>query len=293
MLTVHHSTVYRYRQPVSLGPHRLMLRPRDSHDLRIVETGLHITPAATLKWFHDVFGNSVAVATFVETADTLRIDSILRLQQFADRLPDAQIEGTAASYPFLYTQTDKIDLGAMLIPHYADPDGQLAAWARAFVMGDRTATLSLLSELNTTIRNRFGYQARDTEGTQTPLQTLDRGWGTCRDFAVLLVDAARHLGFGARIVTGYLEISADAPSAAHVSASPDNGATHAWADIYLPGVGWLAFDPTNGSVGEHGLIPVAVAREIGQAIAIAGSFTGLPDDYLDMTVTVAVTRDHG
>ena len=141
----------------------------------------------------------------------------------------------------------------------------------------------MLADLNSGVGAYVRYQSRDTEGTQTPVETLDRGWGTCRDFAVLLIEAARCLGFGARIVTGYIHN----PSAEVIGA----GTTHAWADIYVPGAGWIAYDPTNGTSGGKDLIRVAVTRDISQAIPIAGSFIGTPDSYLGMAVDVAVVSD--
>jgi transglutaminase-like putative cysteine protease len=136
------------------------------------------------------------------------------------------------------------------------------------------------------VKTWISYQSRESEGTQTPLETLNRGWGSCRDLAVLLIEAARCLGFGARIVTGYLyNPTASKGDTAVVGA----GTTHAWADIYLPGAGWIAYDPTNGTVNGSNLIRVAVTRDISQAVPVAGSFVGASDDYLGMTVDVTVT----
>jgi transglutaminase-like putative cysteine protease len=174
------------------------------------------------------------------------------------------------------------------VPRYPDPENRLALWTKNFVLdAASTDTLALLGDLNTGIKSQFRYQVRDEYGTQTPLETLHRGWGTCRDLAMLLIEAVRGLGLGARIVTGYLYSpnSADAGSIAMEGAS----GTHAWAEIYLPGAGWIAYDPTHGTVGSTDLIRIAVARDISQVIPIAGSYTGVPDDYLGMTVTVCVT----
>jgi transglutaminase-like putative cysteine protease len=125
--------------------------------------------------------------------------------------------------------------------------------------------------------------------TQTPVETLNRGWGSCRDLAVLLIEAARSLGFGARVVTGYLyNPSVDSPSAATSGA----GTTHAWADIYVPGAGWIAYDPTNGTIGGGDLIRVAVTRDISQAVPIAGSFVGTSDSYLGMTVDISMVSEN-
>jgi transglutaminase-like putative cysteine protease len=202
--------------------------------------------------------------------------------------PRSEIAPEAANYPFIYSPDDRIDLGRMLERHYPDPAGKLNAWARGFVRSNRTDTLALLADLNAGVKASISYQARDTEGTQTPVETLDRGWGSCRDFAVLLIEAARCLGFGARVVTGYLHNPlADNGDTAAAGA----GTTHAWADIYLPGAGWIAYDPTHATVGGANLIRVAVTRDISQAVPVAGSFVGAPGDYLGMTVNVAVMSE--
>src|SRR6266849_269909 len=265
-------------------------RPRDSHDLRLIRTILNFSPAASVRWIHDVFGNSIAIASFAESAAELRIESRLQLETYTMERPRSEIAREAASYPFIYSADDRIDLGRMLERHHTDPADRLGAWARAFVCGNRTDTLALLADLNAGVKSSISYQSRETEGTQTPVETLNRGWGSCRDLAVLLIEAARCLGFGARIVTGYLyNPSADSGDATQTGA----GTTHAWTDIYLPGAGWIAYDPTHGTVNGANLIRVAVTRDISQAVPIAGSFVGGSDDYLGMTVDVAVILERG
>ena len=279
ILHVRHTTTYRYSRPVRLGDHRLMLRPRDSHDLRLMSTNLELSPSASIRWMHDVFGNSIAIASFAKPATELRIESDLTLETFAVERPPFQITPEAVSYPFVYSADDRIDLGRMLERQYADPGGRLAAWARGFVRSNPTDTLALLADLNSGIAAWISYQSRDTEGTQSPLETLDRRWGSCRDFAVLFIEAARCLGFGARVVSGYL----------YNPTAIGAGTTHAWADIYVPGSGWIAYDPTNRTIGGANLIRVAVTRDIAQAAPITGSFVGTADSYLGMTVNVSVT----
>jgi transglutaminase-like putative cysteine protease len=172
----------------------------------------------------------------------------------------------------------------------ADPNDRLGAWARGFVRSNPTDTLALLADLNTGVGASISYQSRDAEGTQSPIETLDRGWGSCRDLAVLLIEAARCLGLGARVVSGYLYNPA---ADARFPTAPRVGSTHAWADIYVPGCGWIACDPTNGTIDGPNLIRVAVTRDISQAVPIAGSFVGAPSDYLGMTVHVSVMSDSG
>jgi len=288
VLNVRHATVYRYSRPVALGDHRLMLRPRDSHDLRLIRTNLTFSPPASVRWMHDVFGNSVAIASFSEPSTELRIESSLALETYAAALPPFEITPNASRYPFIYSEDDRIDLGRMLERRCPDPRDRLGLWARGFVRSNPTDTSALLADLNNGIKAQISYQSREAEGTQAPVETLERGSGSCRDLTVVLIEAARSLGFGARVVTGYLyRASADVGSLPAIGA----GATHAWADIYVPGSGWISYDPTNGTIGGHDLIRVAVTRDINQAVPISGTFVGTPGSYLGMTVDVTVVSN--
>jgi len=283
-LRIHHRTTYRYRLPVSLLPHRLMLRPRESRDLRLISFDLTVTPEAVVTWAHDVAGNAVATAAFQAMTDHLAIDSVAELELHAAAWPVFDIAAAAISYPFRYSEDEWADLGALAIQQYPDPAGRLGAWARAFVRSNPTNTLALLKDLSAGVAEWVRYQSREDEGTQSPTETLDRGWGSCRDFAVLFAEAARSLGFGARIVSGYLYN----PDQDRVG-SWGAGTTHAWAEVYVPGAGWITFDPTNRGVGGFNLIPVAVARDIRQAMPVAGSFVGMTDAFMGMWVEVQVT----
>ena len=283
-LKIHHKTTYRFRQPVSFGPHRLMLRPRESCDLRLMSHTLAVTPSATVTWAHDVSGNTVGMAAFAAMADMLVIDSAADILLNAVEWPVFAIAASAISYPFRYSDDEWTDLGPLTILQYQDQAGQLRNWARGFIRSNPTDTLSLLKDLSIGVAERISYQSREVEGTQAPTQTLARGWGSCRDFAVLFVEAARSLGFGARIVSGYLYN----PNQDRIG-SADTGSTHAWAEVYLPGAGWITFDPTNRSVGGVNLIPVAVVRDIRQAVPVAGSFIGASDAFQGMEVEVRVT----
>jgi len=241
-----------------------------------------------VRWLYDVFGNSVAIASFSEPSDELRIESNLVLETYAAERPPFEITPEALSYPFIYSADDRIDLGRLLERQYPDPNDRLGSWARGFVRSNPTDTSALLADLNNGVASQIFYQSRETEGTQTPVETLARGWGSCRDLAVLLIEAARSLGFGARVVTGYLyRAHADGVSDAAIGA----GTTHAWADIYIPGSGWIAYDPTNATIGGLDLIRVAVTRDISQAVPISGSFVGAPGSYLGMTVDVTVESE--
>lgn len=293
ILTVRHLTSYRYRRPVSFGEHRLMFRPRDSHDLRLLDTALVISPAAQVRWLHDVFSNSIAIASFEEPAEELRFESRIVIDHFGLADPDFGIEPYARTYPFSYSSDEIPDLGRTVERHYPDPERAVDAWAKAFVQpaegSGAVVTFDLLMQMNAAIHERFAYRRRYGLGTQTPIETLELGGGSCRDYALFMMEAARALGFAARFVSGYLyDPAIDQAGAA--SRTQGAGDTHAWVQVYLPGAGWVEFDPTNGKAGGANLIRVAVARDPSQAMPLQGSFYGAADDFLEMTVEVEVRR---
>jgi len=261
-----------------------MLRPRESRDLRLTSQNLTIAPVTVPTWAHDVFGNAVAVATFTALTDKLVIDSVANISLNTADWPVFAIAASAISYPFRYSTDEWTDLGALAIAQHPDPAERLQNWARGFVRSSPTDTLSLLKDLNAGVAQSIQYQSREVEGTQSPNETLDRGWGSCRDFAVLFAEAARKLGFGTRVVSGYLHD----PNHDRLG-SAEAGSTHAWAEVFVPGAGWITFDPTNRSVGGSNLIPVAVARDIRQCTPVSGSFFGNRDSFRNMDVQVSVT----
>jgi len=287
MLTIHHRTIYRYRTPIAFGPHRLVLRPRESHSLRLYDYELAIAPAAVVTWAHDVAGNSVATASFSEPSDTLTIDSTATVALDVDRWPVFGIAASAQRFPFLLSEDEMTDLGALRLQAYLDSAGQVREWAQGFVAGPGpgggTDTLSLLKDISAGVAAQITYETRDDDGAQSPDATLARRRGSCRDFAVLFVDAVRSLGFGARIVSGYLY-----DPGLELRGSAGAGSTHAWAEVYVPGAGWITFDPTNRSVGGFNLIPVAMARHISQTMPVTGSFAGDVGAFLELEVTVTV-----
>src|SRR6266478_1125796 len=290
ILNVHHRTSYRYSQPVEFGEHRLMSRPRDSHDLRLIDTTLLIDPApSALRWIHDVFGNSIAIATFDRPADTLTFESAFRAQDYPVVSAEIVVEPYASRLPFSYSADDALDLGRTKERLYPDLERRIDQWVKDVL--DRTPggrTFETLVAINSAISEQFKYVVREEQGVQSPLETLALRRGSCRDFAVFMMEAARSLGLGARFVSGYLY---DEHLVGAASGMVGTGATHAWLQVYLPGAGWVEFDPTNGIVGNHDLIRVAVARDPRQAIPISGTWTGFPSDSLGMTVEVEVTAE--
>ena len=290
ILKVAHRTEYRYQKPVVLGRHRLMSRPRDSHDLRLLDTGLIITPQpAELRWMHDVFGNSIAMVTFAEPAAELVFESTFRAEHFPLPPRTIVVDDYAATLPLCYSAGEDFDLGSSRARHYPDPDHKLDAWVKVqLAKVANLATLDVLLAINEAIKGDFSYQRREEVGVQTPVETLQLGSGSCRDFAVFMQDAVRCLGLAAQFVSGYLydEKLIDAGGGL-----VGGGSTHAWLQVYLPGVGWVEFDPTNALVGGRNLIRVAVAREAAQAAPLVGSFIGTPTDFVSLKVNVDVTAE--
>ena len=289
-LTIRHVTTYRYRRPVAFGEHRMMLRPRDSHVQRVLEARLRIFPEPeSLRFVQDAYGNHVGVARFAGRAKSLRFESVVRLEHSAREAPPLDAESIAA-VPGVYSADEAPDLAQCIARYQSDPDDEIGHWARRFLPeGDSIGAFALLERISHGIRRDFHYRRREEKGIQSPTETLRLGHGSCRDFAVLLIEAARSFGIAARFASGYLappldDFEASSPESMH-------GATHAWAQAYLPSAGWVDFDPTNGGVGAVGLITVAVVRDPRQALPLHGVFTGFASDSLGMDVEVSVTPE--
>jgi transglutaminase-like putative cysteine protease len=294
-LRVRHTTTYRYKRPVTFGEHRLMFRPRDSHDLRLTATKLRISPKADVRWLHDVFSNSIAIATPQEQSDTLTFESTIDIEHYGSDSATFPIAPHARTYPFSYPAEESPDLQRLTERHYPDPEHKIDAWAKRFLedRGQPVDTNLLLGEITRAIARDFGYERRHAIGTRPPVETLDLGTGSCRDLALLMMEALRALGLATRFVSGYLYDPARDPARQGEGqrALSGSGATHAWVQVYLPGAGWVEYDPTNGLVGGGNLIRVGVARDPHQAVPLKGTYTGFPDDYQDMDVSVEVTSD--
>ena len=290
LLTIHHKTEYRYTHPVAFGEHRIMLRPRDGHDLRVLSGSLEIVPRpASLRWIHDVFGNSVAIATFDARAQTLVFNSIATVEHNPAEEFALTADDPAYFYPFLYDDEEFPDLLQFITPQYGDPNGELSAWARGFLdRNGTTPTFDILSGMTHGIRQAFSYRKRYEHGTQHPLDTLQTRSGTCRDYALFMIEALRRLGIAARFVSGYLFIPGDGARGC-AEGYVGGGSTHAWVQVYLPSAGWIEFDPTNGIIGTRDLVRVAVARDPRQAIPLHGTYLGSADAFVGMTVSINVT----
>jgi transglutaminase-like putative cysteine protease len=290
VLEVEHTTHYRYAKPVRFGEHRLMFRPRAGHDIQVLDADVAVNVPARIDWMLDTQSNSVTLVTPESTADELRIECRFRIAHHGVLgAKDLQLAMHARRWPFDYTADERRDLGAMLEPHYTDPDGRLFEWMRPFLApAVRPDTRDLLVSMTDAIKSGFRYVARDDEGTQTPDETLKLGSGSCRDFALLMMEAVRRLGMAARFVSGYLYDPAldEGKDEGIVGA----GATHAWLHVYLPGAGWVPFDPTNSIFGGSSLIRVAFARDPRLAAPLSGSWFGGAGDFRGMEVKVSVKR---
>jgi transglutaminase-like putative cysteine protease len=272
-LNVRHITHYRYSGLVSLGRHRLMLRPRDSFDLRILRTGLTLTPEAELSWTHDVYGNSITWAVFPVMCEELIIDSELVLRRYQPTAPKPSPMPWRSGAPVAYSDDERIVLQPFTLPAAVDPEGVLHAFAETAAQNLTSEHGHPLMALAAQIHSRLFYQMRHEEGTQHPCDTLAKGTGTCRDYAWLFIECARRLGYAARFVTGYLH---NVGAGQETLTAPSIGFSHAWAEVYVPGDGWVEFDPTNLLVADRQLIRVAVTRTPPEASPVLGSFHGAP-----------------
>lgn len=285
-LEIVHHTRYEYSSPVVLGEHRLMFRPRDSHDLRLLHTALSIEPTAAVRWIHDPFGNSIAIATFEGETDHLDLTSTIRLEHFAVPVEWPPLEAYARTLPFSYASDEAPDLARYVERGFPDPQGAVTSWTKQFLKGEGEAeTFATLTRMCKGIQEGLRYVMRFEPGTQPPATTLQAGAGTCRDYALLMMEGSRALGLAARFVTGYLY---DPAADAAAGGTPVAAQPHAWMEVYLPGAGWVEFDPTNGIIGTDRLIRVAVGRDPDQAMPLKGSFTGQPGATASTVIEVRV-----
>lgn len=279
-LRIIHLTQYNYFQEVNFGTHYAMMRPREGHNVRIVRSHVELEPTASVRWRDDIENNSIAILDFETPATRLRLLTQVDVELNDDIPFECLIDPTAKFYPFQYSPEEQVDLVPYRIPSYPYEGPELHRWlSQIYQPGQSIETFDLLGRLNTHIFESLQYTMRFDHGVQLPHETISLGGGSCRDYAVLMMEAARFWGFGARFVTGYIQMS-----------EGQHGATHAWTEIYVPGAGWHGFDPTNNKrVGsEH--IAVGVSREQEQAMPLKGSWSGPSNAYKDMEVSVQVVE---
>jgi len=264
-LKIQHRTQYNFTGIVNLGPHRLLLRPREGHKLRIEDSHLIINPAATVHWMRDEYDNSVALATFSAATQTLEITSEVIVQQYDEMPLDFVVANNAVQYPFSYDMDVIVVLQPYLTLQIQTHQSLLRHWLREYWLpGERIQTYSLLMRYCEVIHRNFKYQVREQPGVQTVAETLTRRMGSCRDFANLLMEGARMLGLAARFVSGYL----------NTPVLDSAGSTHAWTEVFIPGAGWKGFDPTIGELVGSKHIAVAVSRAPEAVSPVTGSFFG-------------------
>ncbi len=283
-----HITTYSYENPVTFGEHRAIFLPSAGYGEQILSYSVETNLACKIRWMMDTLSNNVAAIEFSEPAKELIVTCRLRAKHFGMKaIAEFPLDNRAIEIPVQYTPDEWIDLSVFMRPHAEDADGSVAAWAKSFVAGDQDDTLVLLQRMMDSIWNTFTYQARETEGTQFPGETLRSQSGTCRDYAWLMIEALRRLGLACRFVSGYLyDAELDGGEVGMIG----SGATHAWLQVYLPGAGWRSYDPTNRITAGFDLIRVAIARHPGQVIPLSGSWFGNTQDYLGMDVKVTIRK---
>ncbi len=277
-IRITHRTEYFYHEPVTFGPHRAMLRPREGHEIHIEKLRLVIEPEATVRWVRDLHDNAIAILTFREPAAKLSILSEVDVDLF-EEAPDAYlIDPAARNYPFQYAPNEQTELVSYYLPSYPHDGPALQTWlADLYQPGQLLDTLGMLRSLNSKIFESFRYVHREEPGVQLPCETLSKGTGSCRDYAVFMMEAARHWGFGARFVTGYVQL-----------AEEQHGSTHAWTEIYVPGSGWIGFDPTNNKLAGSEHVSVGVSRSQEKAMPLSGAWYGPAGAFDRMDVSVQV-----
>jgi len=279
-LKIWHETKYDFSTEIKLGPHQLLIRPREGHDIRIETSELEITPAHQRRWHRDIYDNSVLTVEFDAPTKSLSIISSVVIQHYNEQPLDFVVDSDVVEYPVHYP----VSALPVLVPYLDACETNEAVvrdwWSQFWKPGDAIQTYALLESICVGIKEQMKYLVREEPGVQSPSQTLALGSGSCRDFAWLFIATARMLGLAARFVSGYLYVP---------TADGKDLSTHAWAEVYLPGAGWKGFDPTNGSLAGPDHIVVASARRPESVPPVAGSFVGPVDTTTAMKVRVQVS----
>lgn len=275
-----HTTTYRYSEPVSFGLHRLVVRPREGHDLQVLDLALHVEPAGRISWHRDLFGNSIAAVIFSQPADLLQFRNEVTIVCRDERGNRGLLDAFPVHFPVEYSALEAPVASGYLGPVYPDEREALGQWVRGVFapMGGHDA-VALVHAMGIWIYRNIQYRRREDRGVQTPLETLRLASGSCRDMATLLLEAARCAGLAARFASGYL----DSPSSA-----AGRAATHAWTEVYFPEHGWFGFDPTLGEGTSNKHIVAGVSSHPRGVMPVSGSYAGSRESYLGMTVSVKI-----
>lgn len=280
-LRIRHETVYSYHRRVRFGQHRLVIRPREGHDLRVESMELTSSPAADVTWTRDVFGNSIATLNFMRSAKELRIVSdvlVTRTPPYQHRKHDT----TPTPWPPIYDPLEIAVVAAYQQLSYPADAGAVAKWLKLHCVKRPRDVEAVVRQLNTCIHEHIRYVRREEKGVLSPSETIKRGVGSCRDFATLLLDAARSLSIAARFASGYLECSA---------AEAGYASTHAWVEIYLPGHGWRGYDPTLGTATTPNHVATGLSNHPRGVMPVTGSFYGPVAAFREMTVAVQLKTE--
>lgn len=278
-IRIYHFTEYNFSQPVEFTEHRLLLRPREGHDMRIASSRLDVQPQSRTKWYRDIYGNSVGVLSLKGLSDYLRVESEVVIEHYQDSPLNFIVDDRAVTFPFPFEPEDRLDLLPYRTHTWPNEAQQLKSWVMRFWSpGQSIETFVLLDRINKAIVSEFRYNMREEPGVQSPAKTLELLSGSCRDFAAFFIEAVRYLGLPARFVSGYL----------HNPGSAQHGSTHAWSEVYLPGAGWIGFDNTSGQVTGTAHIATAVHRHAEAIPPVAGSFIGPAGISSTLKVTVDV-----
>ena len=256
-----HESHYRYARPIRLGPHLIRLHPAPHGRTPILSYAMTILPRpARLDWFYDPAGNRSARALFDGMTREMRVTVTLEAMLTPINPFDFLLDASAMQWPFML---EPLLLRQLAPCMEATPPGPLLAGLIAALPQAAMGSIDLLVAANGLIHQRIRYEKRETPGIWDAERVLIEGRGACRDMAWLLVRLLRALGFAARFVSGYLiEAERDAS---------DHAELHAWAEAYLPGAGWIGFDPTSGLLAAEGHIPLAAAPEPEAAAPITGT----------------------
>lgn len=287
LFEISHTTTYKYANPVRFGTHRAMFLPRSGLARgRLLNWSVKTSVPSRIYWVSDALSNNVTVMEFSEPGKELTFTFQFQGLHFGTKgVEEFSLEARADEVPVQLTPDEWTDLAVYMRPHAEDPDATVAAWGKSFAAAHRGRTTDVLQRMMDAFRDTFRYNAREAEGTQSPAETLRSKSGTCRDYAWLMIETLRRLGFASRFVSGYLY---DAALDGGEVGMTGSGATHAWLQVFLPGAGWTHYDPTNRISAGYNLIPVAFARHPAQAAPLTGSWSGSAQDYLGMSVNVAV-----
>jgi len=285
LLRIVHCTHYLYAEPVTFQTHRLVIRPREGHDLRVESLLLSITPAADVTWTRDIFGNSIAHAHFREPGTELKfeVDSVVR--RFFDPAAPPHPEQSPSPFPLEYDTLEHGIVVGYLTPVYVEETAAVKEWIRTLPdPGDFPSAETFVVRLAGIIHEKIGYQRREKKGVQTPATTLSLGTGSCRDMATLLMETLRHLGIAARFASGYLDCAATRGA---------RGSTHAWTEAYFPQLGWRGFDPTSGKRCTHQHIVTGTSHHPRGVMPISGTYSGSSGAFQKMEVKVEFSTPAG